>query len=518
MDERIARLKSPQEARTFAKNASARGHLGLQAEALKRAHALQAIQDGYTSPAEQAIAMALYAYEDEQSRAKGRTFRATRTRQMIAKRGLLDAAERLVLNHRPSKGYEVLEEAGLKALSFEAIIVLHPGEFSEPALKAAQARLDGRPPPAGSPWDDVDADSTAAPVLDAEGQTFLQGFNDLTNRFHSIWLPRYRSTIRRIEKYVAEDRAEELLDLIWKKTNNDVSNAGQGILKHSTVDAMRSEFIQALRDIADDGQPLNFDRIAERFEGWKAEGRIDKVPRLLIARAFAGFHPHRYHTTVDAQSQGQMLDWFVQHAGFHLPRLEGWAHRAEALVRHLDRLDLFGGDDLVRNLFPWFVLEQMRGRSPVTNIKPGHTPRPASAFADLPAAQRIISLRHNQLQGILFGLLETEFGIGTVWTEYPTGTGGFADAYVRLANQRCHVYEIKVAETAIQVVRQAMGQLLEYSYRDGGLEPVKLFAVGEPALDVTTRQYLERLRADFRLDIGYLQIYLAEEAQSSKAM
>lgn len=521
MDERIARLKTPKEARTFANNARERGRQDLGLEALQHARALQAVKEGHTSPAQQAIASALYAYEEEQTRLKGRTFRANRTRQMITKRGALEAAERMVLSRKPSQGYEVLEEAGLQELSFEAIIVRFPDEFSVRSVQAAQARLDGLPPPPWSPSiDSVDAEDDepdpSSPVrLDAEARDFLDGFNDPTISFQANWLPRYRIQTQAIAKDISQGLLDEPFDILWKRSKNDISNAGRGVLKFETVEAMRDEFIRVLRDIVEDSCPANFDRLVERFEGWKSEGRIDKLPQLLIARAFAGIHPDRYHTTVDAHSQDLILDWFVQHTGFVLPRSHGWAHRAQALVKHLDRANVFDGDDLARNIFPWFVLVQMQARSPQNDIRAGHSPRPAAAFANLPAAQRFIELRHNQVQGTLFTHLEAEFGPGTVWTEYPTGTGGFADAYVRHSNQSSNLYEIKIADTATQVVRQAMGQLLEYSFRDRGLEPVKLFAVGEPALDEVTGRFLERLRRDFNLDIDYLQIELKGDIEGS---
>jgi len=62
MDERIERLTTPKDARTFAKNARERGRLDLEAQALERARTLQGIQDGYTTPAQLAIASALYSY------------------------------------------------------------------------------------------------------------------------------------------------------------------------------------------------------------------------------------------------------------------------------------------------------------------------------------------------------------------------------------------------------------------------------------------------------------------------
>ena len=68
------------------------------------------------------------------------------------------------------------------------------------------------------------------------------------------------------------------------------------------------------------------------------------------------------------------------------------------------------------------------------------------------------------------------------------------------------ILEIKIADTAAEVLRQAMGQLLEYGFRKGGLEPQKLFAVGEPTLDDVTKQFISRLSTDFNLDIDYLQL------------
>jgi hypothetical protein len=71
---------------------------------MQRAHELQSIRDGHTSPAQQAIATALNAYEEEQTRLKGLTFRAHRARQMITNRGALKAAKRMVLSRKPLKG------------------------------------------------------------------------------------------------------------------------------------------------------------------------------------------------------------------------------------------------------------------------------------------------------------------------------------------------------------------------------------------------------------------------------
>lgn len=74
MDERISRLKTSLEAKTFADNARRLGQPELEAQALQRAGELRAQEEGYRTPAEQAIATALYAYEERQSESKGKSF------------------------------------------------------------------------------------------------------------------------------------------------------------------------------------------------------------------------------------------------------------------------------------------------------------------------------------------------------------------------------------------------------------------------------------------------------------
>ena len=524
MEDRIARLRTSQDARNLARNARRLGHLELEAEALKRANELRAIEDGYTSPAQQAIAVALYTYEEQQSRSKGRTFRANRTRQMLGKHGALAAAERMVLQRQPSTGFEVLEDAGLQELSFEAIVDRFPEEFSAAAVEAARARLSGEPVPKSAVPNTssrdpsvhkAEDDPVVLALFDAEANAFLEGFKNPGAWFRLHWLPRYRETTRAVAQALIDDRPQDLFDIFWKIADNGISHAGQGLLKYDTVDGMRDEFIQVIRDILRNGSPANFERIAERFEVWKTAGRISMVPRLLIARAFAGAHPHLYHTTVDSNRQNHVLKWFVEHTGFVIPRSPVWAARAQALTAHLDRTGVFGNDILGRNIFPWFVVDQLRSRTAPNDIPPGHSPRPATAFSDLPHAQRVIELRHNAVQTALFTKLAAEFGEDRVWTEYPTGTGGSADALARFPDGRCYLYEIKIAETAAQVVRQAMGQLLEYSYREGGLEPKKLFVVGEPRLDDVTRRFLQRLSTAFNLAIGYLQIELPDDVTAN---
>ena len=103
------------------------------------------------SPAEERIVNAIGRYVALQKR-DGKN--AEYTFRILRNRGLIDAAEVTVARSRVTQGFEVLDSAELRALSFEQIIVDHPQEFSARALWYAH-RTPGLPndsekPPADS--------------------------------------------------------------------------------------------------------------------------------------------------------------------------------------------------------------------------------------------------------------------------------------------------------------------------------------------------------------------------------
>ncbi|WP_127158597.1 hypothetical protein [Xanthomonas arboricola] len=504
MDERISRLKTSLEAKTFADNARRLGQPELEAQALQRAGELRAQEEGYRTPAEQAIATALYAYEERQSESKGKSFRANRTRQMLTKHGSLAAAERMVMNRKPSTGYEVLEDAGLQELTFEAIIDRFQEEFSPAAVTAAHARLLHF---SGSPelrQEESTAVSRYKP--DAEALSFLEGFWDPTDWFQATWMPRYRETVETIRHSLSEGRPEDVFEKIWKTQDNSISHAGPGLLAYEEIDGLRPNLIQMLRDIDADGSPSHFDRITGQFDEWKRQGLVSKIPWVLIARAFAGIHPRLYHTTVGDEYQNSLMPWFASHTGFAIPRSKSWAVRAHALTEHLEGMGVFGSDYLARNIFPWFVNCQCKSLSFSQDISSEHVSPLGETSYRLTDGERVVALRHNLVQGALLESLRKEFSNCIMRVEHPTGTGGRADAVVRFPDGKLWLYEIKIADTAINVVREAMGQLLEYAFRPKGLNAAKLIVVGEPGLDEGTGRYLERLRSEFNLSIEYRQV------------
>ena len=92
--------------------------------------------------------------------------------------------------------------------------------------------------------------------------------------------------------------------------------------------------------------------------------------------------------------------------------------------------------------------------------------------------------------------------------EYPNANirreEDFVDVEVRTLSERI-LFEIKSDLEPRSVIRQALGQILEYAYYPTREEtlPVKLVIVGRGRLSDAARSYLNRLKQEFHLPIEY---------------
>ena len=111
------------------------------------------------------------------------------------------------------------------------------------------------------------------------------------------------------------------------------------------------------------------------------------------------------------------------------------------------------------------------------------------------------SLRHNQIQAALFEHLKSLCG-DSVSGEQSTADGTYIDAAVRQGGEYTY-YEIKTGLSAQSCIREALGQLLEYSYWPGAQSATRLVIVGESRLDKYAKAYLETLRKQFSLPVEY---------------
>jgi hypothetical protein len=141
MDQRIAKLATPEDCEKFAKNAIRLGRADLADEARRRAVELRAEKYGASTQAEKECLQAVYAYEEVLSKKNGRRTYASRTWQMIKRHGVLAAAERAVNRETETVGYKALAEMGLQQYAFEAVILRHPELFSAEAVERSRERM-----------------------------------------------------------------------------------------------------------------------------------------------------------------------------------------------------------------------------------------------------------------------------------------------------------------------------------------------------------------------------------------
>lgn len=141
MDERVKRIKTAKLCEIFATNAAKRGRPDLAQEAKVRAVELRAEEYGAKSQAENEAIQAVYAYEEVLSKKNGKRTRASRTWQMIKRRGIIESVERAVNRKAETQGYTALAEMGLKEFAFEAVILRHPELFSDEAIAISEQRM-----------------------------------------------------------------------------------------------------------------------------------------------------------------------------------------------------------------------------------------------------------------------------------------------------------------------------------------------------------------------------------------
>lgn len=141
MDARVARLKTPDECLSFAKNVEAR-HPDLARQARRRAVVLRAAAFGAGSAAEREAIEAVLAVEAVMSQVNGKKTRASRTWQSIDRHGILQTVERVVSRSKETTGYAALIEMGMEDFTFEAVVLRHQELFNAETVEHARQRLE----------------------------------------------------------------------------------------------------------------------------------------------------------------------------------------------------------------------------------------------------------------------------------------------------------------------------------------------------------------------------------------
>lgn len=113
-----------------------------------------------------------------------------------------------------------------------------------------------------------------------------------------------------------------------------------------------------------------------------------------------------------------------------------------------------------------------------------------------------VEARHTYIQEKLIEELIAVFGEDAVSVENYIG-GKKIDVVLKLNEKDYVFYEVKTANSARACVRQAIGQLLEYSYFNCTKTACQIIVVGEYGIDTETKNYLQYLKKEFNLPIDY---------------
>jgi hypothetical protein len=140
----IGKLMTPADCEQFARNVEERGKPELALAARRKAIELRAAVYGASTSAEREALEAVYAYERVLSIKRGRNTRASRTWQMIARRGIIPAVEHVVKRSAESLGYTALVQMGMEDKAFEAVVLRHPDLFSADTVRRSKDRLNKR--------------------------------------------------------------------------------------------------------------------------------------------------------------------------------------------------------------------------------------------------------------------------------------------------------------------------------------------------------------------------------------
>lgn len=113
-----------------------------------------------------------------------------------------------------------------------------------------------------------------------------------------------------------------------------------------------------------------------------------------------------------------------------------------------------------------------------------------------------IKLNHNAIKKDICKYLEKIYGKGFIGDENTTPFGTKIDIVVNRSGINTF-YEIKTSNSIRFCIREALSQLMEYSYWPDSNNSTKLIIVSENYITEEAQKYLNKLRKEFRIPIWY---------------
>jgi hypothetical protein len=147
-------------------------------------------------------------------------------------------------------------------------------------------------------------------------------------------------------------------------------------------------------------------------------------------------------------------------------------------------------------------------------FKAGCPTRVEETISTTIARTKSILQRHNRIQKVLHKILEAQHGEKNVGTENDSGRGSRVDLVVR-EKGKYQYYEIKTGPCIKTCIREALAQLLEYSYWPGGNIAEKIIVVSENCMTQDANKFLDTLRNTFHIPVYHQQLDMQNESLSN---
>lgn len=112
----------------------------------------------------------------------------------------------------------------------------------------------------------------------------------------------------------------------------------------------------------------------------------------------------------------------------------------------------------------------------------------------------------NEIRNNVYFLGNDAIDLSSISSENPVNHINYIDLVVKTNGKKIYFFEIKTAPDARLCIRQAIGQLLEYSYYPNVSHADRLYVVGSGKKTTEVNQYIDTLNKKFSIKIDYIQI------------
>ena len=219
-------------------------------------------------------------------------------------------------------------------------------------------------------------------------------------------------------------------------------------------------------------------------------------------------------TELGTKTELECFLWRKYCPGLRIKNIEFTINDAKKILKNLKDLAKLTLPDILKTYTK--IKEDEEGWKPDFKLSNGgserNKKRALTAFSREPKEILVI---HEAIKDRLIGRVKGNPGlidkkdpivISSLSPENPVNKINFIDLAAKTKSGKIIFFEIKTVYDARLCIRQALGQLMEYSFFPETHNAQKLVVVGPVEKTPEVITYLERLNKDFNIPIGYIQI------------